>query len=846
MTPTAAPPPAPVEDVLTRGGPTSRGWLATAAVLALATLTAVGMGLVWRQYEEAKREATKELGSRAVLAATVLDTFFDGQLASLSAIAASPSVTSGDVESMTRYFASFRPGKGGTFNAGVGWIDLQGRQRATSDPRGPTSLSFADRTYFTAVIATKKPFIGEVIVGRTSDRRIVVMSVPTNDERGRLTGVLAGGLVLSPSRQDSRSTDLGYAGLEVLDREGQQITRRDLTRPVNTELVSLLRARKQGVLEDARGLDGSGGRVVAFASSAAPSWLAVIDQPASTVFADARRALLIETILLAAAFAVILALILWVLRRARRELRRQRARVSGWAELTRALTAATSVEGLRRSLATALATEFPASTALVVIDEGAESHGQSVTIVRGSESSVRLDDRTATAIAQAIGDTGGNPLVLETHQGLHSRLAQLGVAVVGGRSLYGVPLVDQSGSIEGAAALLFGAQHAVSGTDLTLLRAHADQIAQALVRVRRHEREHDVAILLQESLLPDELPDVDGVLLAAHYRSGVAGTNAGGDWYDVVRRPDGVTHFSVGDVAGRGIRAAVSMGQLRNAFRAYALEHVSPAAVVQRMARHVERDGMATMVCVTFDPLTYDLTYSSAGHLPPLLIDSEKRSVERLDDSASVPPLGWFGEGATSERRTSVAPAMSLALYSDGLVERRGASLDDSIDRVGAALLSSSAGPEAAVQAVVGTLADAEQGDDVALLLLQFQDTPAAIRIQIPAEPLVLREVRRRVGRWLTLRGLDANPRDACLLALSEACNNAIEHGYRNRPGTISIALSHDDASLEIRVADNGEWREPRPDSSRGRGMLIMRSLMDEADVVSSQGGTEVVLGQRL
>ena len=247
---------------------------------------------------------------------------------------------------------------------------------------------------------------------------------------------------------------------------------------------------------------------------------------------------------------------------------------------------------------------------------------------------------------------------------------------------YGVPLVDASGSVEGAAALVFGTQYAVSGTDLTLLRAHADQAAQALVRVRRHEQEHDVAVLLQESLLPDELPDVDGVRLAAHYRSGVAGTNAGGDWYDVVRRPDGITHFSVGDVAGRGIRAAVSMGQLRNAFRAYALEHVSPAAVVQRMARHVERDGMATMVCVTFDPLTYDVSYSSAGHVPPLLIDSEKRSVERLEDSASVPPLGWFGEGATSEKHTSVAPAMSLALYSDGLVERRGVSLDDSIDGV--------------------------------------------------------------------------------------------------------------------------------------------------------------------
>ena len=403
------------------------------------------LGLVWRQYEDAKRDATEELGSRAILAATVFDTYFAGQLASLSAIAAAPSVTSGDVESMTRYFASFRPGKGGPFNAGVGWIDLEGRQRATSDPRGPTSLSFGDRTYFTAVISTKKPFVGEVIVGRNSDRRIVVMSVPTRDGRGRLTGVLAGGLVLPPSRQDSRSTDLGYAGLEVLDREGQQITRRDLARPVNTELVSLLRARKEGVLEDTRGLDGSGGRVVAYASSAAPSWVAVIDQPASTVFADARRALLIETILLAAAFAVILGLIWWAVRRARRDLRRQRARVSGWAELTRSLNGATSVEGLRQSLADR--TRHRVSR----LDRRSSSsakqrtlHDESVTVARGSESSAeprrshrdghRTSDRATRAEA---------PLALETHPSLHSRLASLGVAIVGGRSLFGVPLVDR-------------------------------------------------------------------------------------------------------------------------------------------------------------------------------------------------------------------------------------------------------------------------------------------------------------------------------------------------------------------------------------------------------------------
>ena len=112
--------------------------------------------------------------------------------------------------------------------------------------------------------------------------------------------------------------------------------------------------------------------------------------------------------------------------------------------------------------------------------------------------------------------------------------------------------------------------------------------------------------------------------VAAHYRAGALNTRVGGDWYDIVRRPDGVLHLTVGDVAGRGIDAAISMGQLRNAFRAYALEHVSPAAIVDRLARHVPEDEMATMVCATFDPLTRELTYSTAGHLPPLLVDREQ------------------------------------------------------------------------------------------------------------------------------------------------------------------------------------------------------------------------------
>lgn len=829
-------------DALTRGGRSLRGWLTAGALVALALLAVLALGLVWRQYEDAKQEATEEVRSRAILAATVFDTYFAGQLATLSAIAASPSVRSGDVGSMTRYFARFRPGGAGTFDAGVGWIDLTGHQRATSDPRGPTQLSLDDRTYFSSVVETRKPFVSEVIVGRTTQNRVVVMSVPTRDERGRLSGVLAGGLVLQPSSDDSRATELGYEGLQVIDRKGQLITRRDLARPENGELVSQLRSDREGVKVDTRGLDGSDDHVVAFASSEAPRWTVVLDQPESAVFGSARRDLLVGAALVAGAVALILALILLARRRARVDLRRQRARVSRWAELSRTLNTATSVDALRESVARSLAAEFPEATAIVAIGEQADN-GNGATLVRGTHSTVDVDTETAASIARAVAEAQAPASLTDAE--VRALGVSLGRALDDVRSLFGFPLADRTG-MHGAAVLVFGSEHALDGTDLALLEAHAEQAAQALARVRRHQQEHDVAVLLQESLLPDDLPRVDGVRLAAHYRSGEVGTNAGGDWYDVVRRADGITHFSVGDVAGRGIRAAVSMGQLRHAFRAYALEHTSPAAIVQRVARHVDPDGMATMVCVTFDPLTYELAYASAGHVPPLLVDSDARTVRRLDGAASAPPLGWFGENATAEEATAVDAATSLALYSDGLVERRGVSLDDTIDRLGAAILEASdPSPERTLRTVIGEIAGAQLGDDVAVLLLRFEDTPSAVRIEIPAEPTLLRDLRRRVRGWLTLHGIEEETREAVVLALSEACNNAIEHAYRFGPGTIGIRLSHTDGALEVRVADTGEWREPLADTTRGRGLLIMRSLMDEADVVGGLGGTEVVLGQR-
>jgi anti-sigma regulatory factor (Ser/Thr protein kinase) len=287
------------------------------------------------------------------------------------------------------------------------------------------------------------------------------------------------------------------------------------------------------------------------------------------------------------------------------------------------------------------------------------------------------------------------------------------------------------------------------------------------------------------------------------------------------------------------------MGQLRNAFRAYALDHASPAAIVERLSRHVDDERMATTVCVAVDPFTRELTYSSAGHLPPLLVGAAGET-RRLDGTAG-PPLGWSSRGAQIDAHETLAPGTLLALYTDGLVERRGHGLDEGIDGLAAELVGIVRGaPGRTAGDVVERLGRADADDDVALLLVGIGEVPAAIGLEIPAQPALLRELRRRIDRWLTLRGVDEQRRQNVVLALSEACNNAIEHGYRNGHGTVSLRLEHDRERLRIVIDDEGTWVDPTVDDTRGRGLLIMRALMNDADVEHGANGTRVTLEQRL
>jgi anti-sigma regulatory factor (Ser/Thr protein kinase) len=118
--------------------------------------------------------------------------------------------------------------------------------------------------------------------------------------------------------------------------------------------------------------------------------------------------------------------------------------------------------------------------------------------------------------------------------------------------------------------------------------------------------------------------------------------------------------------------------------------------------------------------------------------------------------------------------------------------------------------------------------------------------IEIPSDPAALAGLRRRLRGWLTLRGLTADERDDAVLSVSEACNNAIEHGYRGGAGSIGLVLEHRARELGITIEDHGAWRTPIPDPERGRGIQIMRAVMHEAQVEHAAGGTRVTLTRRL
>lgn len=215
--------------------------------------------------------------------------------------------------------------------------------------------------------------------------------------------------------------------------------------------------------------------------------------------------------------------------------------------------------------------------------------------------------------------------------------------------------------------------------DQTLLALLAGTLAHALRRAHRDDRQREVALALQRSILgPARLPEG----FAVRYEPATPPLEVGGDWYDVITLDDDRIGIVVGDCVGRGLPAAAVMGQLRSACRALLLEASSPShtlTALDRFAAQVPDALCTTVFCGVLDPATGTLTYSSAGHPPATLIHPDG-TAESLDAGGSV-PLAVRVPGARPEATAVVPIGSLLMLYTDGLVERRRESLDDGIDR---------------------------------------------------------------------------------------------------------------------------------------------------------------------
>ncbi|MET0424432.1 MAG: SpoIIE family protein phosphatase, partial [Actinoplanes sp.] len=391
-----------------------------------------------------------------------------------------------------------------------------------------------------------------------------------------------------------------------------------------------------------------------------------------------------------------------------------------------------------------------------------------------------------------------------------------------------------------------GERRPFTDEDQTLLALLAGHLGQGLHRVHQIDQQRETALVLQRAILgPAQLPPG----FAVRYEPATRPLKVGGDWYDTIQLPDGLIGIVVGDCVGHGLQAATVMGQLRSACRALLLQNSSPAETIvalDRFAALIPGATCATVFCGVLDPATGQLRYTSAGHPPAIVAFADGRT-ELLDQGRSRPVAIRIGK-PRPEGVYTLSPRATLMLYTDGLVERRREPLTTGIDHATAAVQE---GRRTAVEdlatEVMDRLAPAEgYDDDVALLLYRH---PGPLEIEFLAEPGNLAPVRRQLRSWLDRCGVDPTMAQNVLVAAGEACANAVEHGHRNAAGgLIRLRAAVTAEALRLTVVDSGQWRAPKAaaNSHRGRGLMLMRAMMQELTITHGRTGTIVDMQARI
>ncbi|MGW4819626.1 SpoIIE family protein phosphatase [Streptomyces sp. NPDC004227] len=378
----------------------------------------------------------------------------------------------------------------------------------------------------------------------------------------------------------------------------------------------------------------------------------------------------------------------------------------------------------------------------------------------------------------------------------------------------------------------------------------AARAAVCIDNARLYRREHERALILQRSLLPPGDPEASGLDIACRYLPGSAATGrpseVGGDWFDVIELPGHRTALVVGDVMGRGLRAAVAMGELRTAVRTLALLDLEPAEVlsqldeiarglgapggVQQATRAARRPReadlsevyLATCIYAVYDAVTRRCTFANAGHLPPVLVEPGESAL-MLDVPPGM-PLGVGGE-PFEEVEVELPEGALLALYTDGLVESRDHPLDEGLQAFVGALTDPSRPLEDVCDHILNTLGSHHGEDDIALLMARVQGLPAESvgDWALPREPRSVGRAREYARAQLTAWDLEPLI-DTTELLVSELVTNALRYGE----GEIRLRLLLD-RTLVCEVWDSGlvqpRRRRARDTDEGGRGLQLVGLL---------------------
>ncbi|MCX5142634.1 MULTISPECIES: SpoIIE family protein phosphatase [unclassified Streptomyces] len=391
--------------------------------------------------------------------------------------------------------------------------------------------------------------------------------------------------------------------------------------------------------------------------------------------------------------------------------------------------------------------------------------------------------------------------------------------------------------------------------DRALATELAARAAVCIDNARLYRREHERALILQRSLLPPGDPEAAGLDIACRYLPGNTATEVGGDWFDVIELPGHRTALVVGDVMGRGLRAAVAMGELRTAVRTLALLDLEPAEVLSALdevarglgtpgggtsadagggaqwpsrAAHKSREAdlsevyLATCVYAVYDPVTRRCTFANAGHLPPVVVEPGEAAL--LLDVPPGMPLGVGGE-PFEEVEVELKEGALLALYTDGLVESRDHPLDEGLAALRGALVEPARPLEDVCDHVLSSLDTRHGEDDIALLMARIQGLPAEAvgDWRLPRELRSVGRARELARGQLLSWDLD-DLVDTTELLVSELVTNALRYGE----GEIRLRLLRD-RTLVCEVWDAGlvqpRRRRARDTDEGGRGLQLVGLL---------------------